>query len=194
MRRVHRWFCTAATVVLAGCASSPPIAWHSLVPAAGGVPTATDTSPMRTTLAVGLVTIPDEVDRPQLVVRGASGAPALLDGERWSEPLKAQLPRALALGIGARRPDVLVVAMPGGAVATPARRLVVDVQRFELQRERAVLRAVWTLRPGTPGNDAAPAARMFETAVPVDGAGSAAGVAAMRAALDQLVVQISRAL
>lgn len=186
-----------ALAVLAGCASSPPVGWHSLVPsapaAAADAASAVPPSPHKT-LAVGMVTVPDEVDRPQLVVRSATGTPAVLDGERWSEPLKAQLPRAIALGLAARLPQWLVVAAPGSAVPAPDWRLVVDVQRFELQRERVVLRAVWRLRPGASGTDAPPAAQLFETVVPVDGAGSAAGVAAMRAALDQLVVQISRAL
>lgn len=180
-----------ALAALGGCASPPPIGWHSLVPAAAA-PAASAPAPVRTTLAVGLVTVPDEVDRPQLVLRGASGVPALLDNERWTEPLKAQLPRALALGLAPRLPGVLVVAAPGAAVAAPGWRLVVDVQRLELQRERAVLRAVWTLRPGVPRDGEAPAPRLFETAVPVVGIGPAASVAAMAAALDQLTGQMSR--
>lgn len=188
----------AILVVLAalgGCASSPPIGWHSLVPAAPAAAAAPSTPPApAATLAVGLVTVPDEVDRPQLVVRNAGGAPALLDGERWSEPLKAQLPRALALGLGARMPQWLVVAAPGAAVVAPSWRLVVDVQRFELQRERAVLRAVWTLRPGVPRDGAPPAPQLFEAAVPVASPGAAASVAAMASALDQLSGQISRSL
>lgn len=182
-----------AAVALAGCASSPAIGWHSLVPpAAAPAPAAAVSAPATTTLAVGMVTVPDEVDRPQLVVRGASGTPALLDGERWSEPLKAQLPRALALGLAPRLPGVLVVAAPGAAVALPDRRLVVDVQRFELQRERVVLRAVWVLRAGVPRDGPAPAAQLFEASVAVAGAGPAAQVAAMGRALDDLAGRISR--
>jgi uncharacterized protein len=177
---------------LAGCASSPAIGWHSLVaPAALPAASPAASAPVTTTLAVGLVTVPDEVDRPQLVVRGAAGTPTLLDGDRWSEPLKAQLPRALALGLAARLPQVLVVAAPGSAVPVPAWRVVVDVQRFELQRERVVLRAVWALRPGGP-RDATPAPQLFDTSVPVAGAGPAAQVAAMGAAVDELAGRISR--
>lgn len=182
-----------AVAALAGCASSPAIGWHSLVPAAAAPAASPSASaPVATTLAVGLVTVPDEVDRPQLVVRGATGTPALLDGDRWSEPLKAQLPRALALGLAARLPQVLVVAAPGSAVPAPAWRLVVDVQRFELQGDRAVLRAVWVLRPGVARDGAAPAPQLFEASVPVAGSGTAAQVAAMRTALDDFAGRISR--
>jgi uncharacterized lipoprotein YmbA len=184
---------TLAATTLAGCASSPAIGWHSLVPAAAALaPSAAASAPASTTLMITAVTVPDEVDRPQLVVRGPAGTPALLDGERWSEPLKAQLPRALALGLAARLPQVLVVAAPGNAVPVPAWRLVVDVQRFELQGGRAVLRAVWVLRPGVPRDAAAPAPQLFEASVPVAGAGPAAQVAAMGRALDELAGRISR--
>jgi uncharacterized lipoprotein YmbA len=187
-------------VVLAGCASSPAPHWHSLVPAAPATPAAAATSgaaPARQTLVVSSIAMPDEVDRPLLVVRSAAGAPALLDGERWSEPLKAQLPRALALALTPRLPATLVTAAPGGTVVLPTWRLAVDVQRFELQRgpDRAVLRVVWALRPGGVRDGTAPAApapQVFDTAVPAAGGGTAALVAAMGTALEQLSGQISQ--
>lgn len=190
---MRTWVAALVTLgALAGCASSPPVGWHSLVPAAASAPAAAPRGTLAT-LSVGPVTVPDEVDRPQLVVR-RDGVPALIEDERWSEPLKSQLPRALALGLAQRQPALLVVSTAGASVAVPDRRLVVDVQRFELQRERVVLRAVWVLRPTAARDTSPPAPQLFEAAVPVEGGGNAAMVAAMRAALDQLVVQISRAL
>lgn len=184
----------AGLALLAGCASSsPPPNWHSLVP-----PAATASSPQpvaRQTLVVGPVTVPDEVDRPQLVLRNAAGVPALLDGERWSEPLKAQLPRALALGVAPRLPGTLVATAAGGGVAMPNWRLAVEVQRFELQRspDRAVLRAVWSLKRVDPQAAASAAApQLFETTVPAAGTNAAALAAAMTTAMDQLAGQISR--
>jgi uncharacterized lipoprotein YmbA len=182
-----------ATVLLAACASSsPPPGWHSLVPSAGA---ASAPAPTRQSLVVGLVSVPDEVDRPQLVLRNAAGVPTLLDGERWSEPLKAQLPRALALSLAPRLPGTLVSTSAGGAVALPNWRLAVEVQRFELQRgpDRAVLRAVWSLKRVDP-QAAAPsvAPQLFETTVPAAGSNAAALAAAMTTAVDQFAGQISR--
>lgn len=193
---MRTWVAALVTLgALAGCASSPPVGWHSLVPAAAASAAAPAAAPRATlgSLAVGPITVPDEVDRPQLVVR-RDGVPTLLEDERWSEPLKSQLPRSLALGLAQRQPQLLVVATAGATVAVPDRRLVVDVQRFELQRERVVLRVVWALRPTAARDTPPPAPQLFEAAVPVEGSGNAAMVAAMRAALDQLVVQISRGL
>ena len=195
---MKRWICAAVVacvgLVMAGCASSPPPDWHSLVPAAPAQTTPAP-PPAARTLVIGVVTLPDEVDRPQLVVRGAGGAPLRLDAERWSEPLKAQLPRALALALAPQLPATLVTAAPGGAVLLPTWRVTIDVQRFELQRgpDRAVLRAVWLLSPGgVRGDGPTPPPQLFETAVPATGSGPAALVAAMAAAVAQLSGQISR--
>lgn len=184
-------------VVLAGCASSPAPHWHSLVPAAPAAAVPAMPAPARQTLVVGAFALPDEIDRPLLVVRGAAGEPALLDVERWSEPLKAQLPRALALALTPRLPGTLVTAAPGGTVALPTWRLAVDVQRFELQRspDRAVLRVVWALRPGGVRDvsaTAAPAPQVFDASVPAAGSGAAALVTAMATAVEQLSGQISQ--
>lgn len=202
-RRLHRWcLASLAGIALVGAActsNSPAPAWHSLVGAAPSAQSASAAgpAPVARTLVVGMVTVPDEVDRPQLVVRSA-GTPALLDGERWSEPLKAQLPRALALALARRLPGTLVGTTAGGTLALPTWRVVVDVQRFELQRgpDRAVLRVVWALRAGGVSDGSAPAGptpQVFEAAVPASGGSPAALVAAMGAAIEQLSGQMSQA-
>ncbi len=182
-------------VALAACASSSPApSWHSLVAPAGAASAAAP-APARQTLVVGPVSVPDEVDRAQLVLRSAAGLPTLLEGERWSEPLKAQLPRALALALAPRMPGTLVATAIGGGVPSPSWRLGVEVQRFELQRgpDRAVLRAVWTLRRADARDAAATLApQLFEAVVPAAGPDPAALAAAMAAAVEQLAGQISR--
>jgi uncharacterized lipoprotein YmbA len=194
--RVSTWL--AVALALAGCTTRTPAPrWHSVVAAAPVAAAASAPAPAGRSLAVGLVTVPDEVDRPQLVVRDAAGTPQRLDGERWSEPLEAQLPRSLALALAHRLPGTVVATHDGGALLLPTWRLAVDVQRFELQRDpdRAVLRAVWTLRPGGLGDAGATAApQVFEVVVPAAGATPAALVAAMAAALDQLSGRIAQTL
>jgi uncharacterized lipoprotein YmbA len=91
----------ALITVMGGCAtSSPPMALHTLVPPAASA-VAAPARPDRTPLgvAIALPIIPDEVDRAQLVMRSTDGSIAILDNERWAEPLKAALPRANALAL-----------------------------------------------------------------------------------------------
>jgi uncharacterized lipoprotein YmbA len=188
----------ALVVALTGCASSPAPVWHSLVPAAPAAAAAAASAPL--TVSVAAVTVPQEVDRVQLVLRSADGTPSVLEQERWAEPLKAQLPRALALSLAPRLPRAVVVTSAGGTLALPSWRVVVDVQRFELQRgaggDRAVLRAVWELRPGSARDNVPLAAppQVFELAVPAAGGSSAALVAAMAVAVDRFSGQMSQSL
>lgn len=168
----------AAAMLAAGCASpSVPPAWHSVVAPAGA---ATATVPTTTSVAIGRVAVPEAVDRPALVVESPAGL-VLLDGQRWIEPLKAQLPRALALLLTERVPSATFTAWPS-VPAAAAWRLTADVQRFELAggpRPAARLRVVWTLRAG----DAPVEPQVFDAAVPAAGPEPAALVAAMRQAL-----------
>lgn len=171
----------AAALLAGGCASpSPPPSFHSVVaPAGRTVPAAASAAPAPT-VAIGRIVVPDAVDRPALVVESPAG-PALLDGQRWIEPLKSQLPRALALLLTERLPAAAIVAWPS-APAAPAWRLTADVQRFELDggaQPTARLRVVWSLRAG----EGPAAAYVHDAAVAADGSAPAALVAAMRQAL-----------
>ena len=186
----------AAVLLLAGCAGSPPPSWHSVLPtdagtAAGGAtapaPAASGAARMAT-LQVGRISVPDAVDRSSLVVATGSGL-TVQDGQRWVEPVKAQLPRALALLLAERLPGATVTAWPATVGGTPQWRLVADVQRFDLSAApaQARLRVVWTLRPGdVNATNTGPAAlpQVFDVTVPATGGEDpAALVAAMRAAM-----------
>lgn len=181
--------------VLSGCASgSPVIHWHSLV--------ATDDEPIRrpaslvqapVTLVVGPATVPDEVDRSPLVVHVPARGVLLLDNERWTAPLKSQLPRAVAFGVGRRIPGALVGAYPNTALPDPRWRLLMDVERFELRQGTsggAWLRVLWTLRANGPNAPAA-YAQVTDVSVGADPAGGIDGlVAAMQAAVEQLAADV----
>lgn len=182
----------AMAVLWVGCAAPSAPAWHSLVPAAA-MPAAGASAPgvpAPASIAIGRVGVPEEVDRAPLVML-APGGLKLLDGERWIEPLKAQLPRAIALGIGQQRPGVLATAYPGSA-AGARWRLSADVQRFELRTQpaEARLRVAWTLRGAADG--APPAMQLFETAVPAEGALPQALVAAMSRAVARFSAEVAQ--
>ncbi|MFN6997893.1 MAG: membrane integrity-associated transporter subunit PqiC, partial [Aquincola tertiaricarbonis] len=123
----------SAAVLLSACASSPPPAWHSLLPeaASAGAATALPAAAVGPSISVGRISVPEAVDRSPLVVAQGSGL-AVLDGQRWVEPVKAQLPRAMALLLAERLPGATVTAWPAAGVAQPDWRLGADVQRFDL--------------------------------------------------------------
>jgi uncharacterized lipoprotein YmbA len=177
---------------LAGCASSAAPAWHSLLPPA---PPAAEAHAAPLVLAVGRVWLPEEVDRPQLVLHPGPGSVTLLDNERWSEPLKAQLPRALALGLAQRLPAAQVSAYPAAPALPPAWRLTLEVQRFELHAgamPQALLQLLWVWQPGSAAGSRAAGALTLRQ--PAAAATPAALTAAMAQLLQTLCDEMARAL
>jgi uncharacterized protein len=133
---------------LCGC-SSPNAAFYTLSP---------DTSLERTGAAlpiavvVGPVTVPDLLDRPQIVTRVSDNEVALNEFARWGEPLKSGIARTLAadldLLLGAAR-----VSVPGQAALVPETcRVRVDIVRFDaVPGEAVTIDAQWVVRvPGKP--------------------------------------------
>ncbi len=95
-------------------------------------------------VAVVSVTVPDLVDRPQIVVRAGPNQVGISEQARWAEPLRGAIARVvaanLASGLGAR------VAPQRGADADY--RVTLDVQRFESTLGDGVLiDAVWSVAP-----------------------------------------------
>ena len=74
--------CTLAAVA-AGCGSSPPSRFYTL----SGT-TAAAAAPSNLSIAVGPVTIPGAVDRPQMVVTTGANQVELDEFNRWAAPLR----------------------------------------------------------------------------------------------------------
>ena len=101
-------------------------------------------------VTVGPVTLPDVVDRPNLVVRTAENQVTLLDQHRWAEPLKREIPRVLAGHLSRLLGTPRVSVFPYGAGGPGDVRVRVDVQRFEsVPGQEALLEVFWTVIPPT---------------------------------------------
>jgi uncharacterized protein len=128
------------------------------------------------------VTIPSQVDQPQLAVRRSDGSMALMETERWIAPLSDEIRTALALSLARQWP-------PDAADGV---RVTVDVQRFDsVPGQYALVDAVWTL--STAGN-AAQAQKIScrsTLRIPVS-AGYPALAKGHQAALEQLAGQIAK--
>ncbi|MNG71648.1 hypothetical protein D3C76_335670 [compost metagenome] len=122
--------CGASLLIWVWGCSSAPNNYHTLVPS----------EPARSggqAIQVSRVSLPPQVDRPQLVVRQGSSGLAILETEWWGANLVDEFQSALQ--------DLL-----GGPAAGPKTLVRVDVQRFDTVPGRyAALQAVWRLkRPG----------------------------------------------
>ena len=139
--------------MLSGCAGSPPVHFYQLSAevAAGGSGPATVGTELR--IAVGPISLPEVVDRPQLVVRSGPNQVTLIDEHRWAESLKGEIPRVIADNLSRLLATGQVWAYPQNVSGLFDYRVLVDIQRFEsIPGQMAVIDALWTIqRPSKEG-------------------------------------------
>jgi uncharacterized lipoprotein YmbA len=172
--------------LLAACGSTPKERYYTL--SFADPPEAV--TPLAITVAVGTVTLPDAVDRTPMVVRTGPNQVDIDDFNRWAEPLKTAIPRAIA-GNLARELGNARVSSGRQASASADYRVAVDVRRFESSfSEGATLEAAWTVtgKAGTPITGMTVAR---EAATTADSAGLAA---AHSRALERLAREIAAAI
>lgn len=138
---------TIAAALAAGCASSPPSRFYTITAVA---PPATASSTLF--VAVGPVTIPAVVDRPEFVITTAPNELQLDEFNRWAAPLQNGLSRAIAENLVVLLGTPRVILFPQQLATDPEYRIAVEVRTFESQPgTAAVLDAVWTIRRAKDG-------------------------------------------
>lgn len=111
--------------------------------------TATASAPVKYTVAIGAVSIPELVNRSQLVVYQADSRVEIMEHERWAEPLTAAIPAVLARELRAQLPEARIAVYPQMAALDAACTINVDIQRFESRRgDSALLEGLWFVRCG----------------------------------------------
>jgi len=136
----------AIALIAAGCASAPS-RFYTLNPAAIG----DGQSAASYTVAVGPVTIPAEVDRPQFTVQLTQNRVAIDEFNRWAEPLNDAIARAVAADLAALLGTPRVSAVPL-ANFDPAYRVSLDIQRFVSNPGHGVrIDALWVVRQPVRG-------------------------------------------
>ena len=144
MKAVHSAACIvacAAMALAAGCAS-PPSRFYTL---SGATANATATTGL--TIAVGLVSIPAVVDRPEIVVTIGNNEVWLDEFNRWASPLADNIALAVVENL------IATLATPRVALSAQTTafdvdfRVAIEVQRFEsIPGSSALVDAVWNVR------------------------------------------------
>ena len=142
--KLRHLIAAAAAPVLAGCGGSTvKIDYFTL------------TSPPAQTVAaqsgvlsvhVGPTSIPDGVDKPQLVTRDNGSAVTIHDNLRWGEPLKDAIPRVLADSLAAELGTPRVLTSRQSASLDFDYRVAIDVQHFDSSAEGVSDDVIWTIR------------------------------------------------
>ncbi|RXV64439.1 membrane integrity-associated transporter subunit PqiC [Burkholderia stabilis] len=150
MTRIHSLIAVALMAgLLGGCGSSPTARFYTLSPDA----TLTgDGAAAPVHVVVSPVTVPEVVDRPQIVTRAAGSRVDIDEFARWAEPLKTDIARVIAADLGMLLGSAQVNVFDSGVGATPAWRVRVDVMRFDsMPGDSVTIDAQWAIRaPGKP--------------------------------------------
>jgi uncharacterized lipoprotein YmbA len=132
--------------VVAGCAS-PPSRFYSL--SAATEPTAPSSN---LSIAVGPVSVPAVVDRPQIVVNVGPNQVRLEEFNRWAAPLQNNIARVVADNLVLMLGTPRVILSEQLLSADADYRAAIDVQSFQsAPGEAALLDAFWSVRRSKDG-------------------------------------------
>lgn len=143
-------------------------------------------------VAVGPVSVPEIVDRPQIVVRTGPNEVFIDEFHRWGSPLRDEIARGIAGNLAVLLGTPRVSVFPNSTFSDAKYRVAVDVMIFDsTSGESAALDAVWGIR-GAGGA----VLRSGRTTVreSVSDVSYAALVAAHSRALEKLSVDIADAI
>jgi uncharacterized lipoprotein YmbA len=170
------------SAILTGCSRSPQVSFYTLGGAAGV--TTVNPSKSAPSVMVANLTLPDLVDRPQLVERVNGNRVEILETHRWAEPLKNSILRLLAENLASQLGSNLVTAYPQNPASEPDYRVVVDIQRFESMGNTVSVDATWSIRRTPTGTAKTGRSQMRESR-------GKEGYEALAAAYNRAIVSIS---
>jgi uncharacterized lipoprotein YmbA len=176
----------AAGIWLVGCGGSPPVQYYTLSAEASPDPALA----LRTDrhIAIGPITVPNVVDRPQLVMRTTANRVTLLEEHQWAEPLPNEIARVIADNLSRLLGTKLISLYPHTAADHAPYRVLVDVQQFESTLgSRILLDASWTVRHSDHGDTSLKIGRSN-----VEEPAHGPGYEAVAAAHSRALVRISR--
>ena len=137
---------------LTGCGSSPRESYYTLSAATvmnGSAPT---NGALTYSVAVGPITLPMVVDRPQIVLRVGPNEVTYVELHRWASPLRNEIPLIIADNLAGYLNIRQVAAYPQSAGDNADVRVLVDVQRFDsTMNESATIDALWTIKRQSDG-------------------------------------------
>jgi len=146
LQRLLRVALTVSSLALVACTTPAQTHYYSLSlelpPPANTARAARDYR-----VAIGPVTLPEALDRSQIVLRVAPNRYAIADAERWSEPLRLEIPRVIAEEVGQGLPAARVASYMQDGGQGADYRVLIDVLRFEsVPGVSVTLEAAWSVR------------------------------------------------
>jgi len=137
-----------AGALLGGC-KSPPTNFYTLSPDA---PLASIGDSRPIVAVIGPVTIPDLIDRPQIVTRVGDNGIAVNEFDRWAQPLKDDIGRVIAANLGTLLNSQQISVFDATHDSPSVWHVRIDVMRFDSVPGRdVVVDVLWAVRPPGKG-------------------------------------------
>lgn len=131
------------TALLTGCSRSPKVSFYTLGSVAQtGAASQSKSAP---SVSIAALTLPELVNRPQLVEYINGNRVEILETHRWAEPLKNGITRLLLENLAVRLGSDRVIAYPQNSAGEPDYKVTVDIRRFESTHDAVSVDAVWTV-------------------------------------------------
>ncbi len=133
------------SLVLGGCATSPPAHFYTLAPLQP--PAVKAASVPAFSVAVGPVITPDLLQRPQIATRTSEHQVSFSDFHKWAGTLADETKRVLVVNLNALMAGERAAVTTDDMAIDPDYRVVVNINRFDGRAGGSVwLNAVWTLK------------------------------------------------
>jgi uncharacterized protein len=134
MKKCEYWKLTSLLIsflALTGCtATSQPSKFYLLNSFPSTAP-AIGKAPADLAIGIGPMTIPEYVDRPQIVTRVSTNELSLAEFHKWAEPLKDNIPQVLADNVAVLLKTDQVVIYPWKRTASIDYQVTIDITRFD---------------------------------------------------------------
>jgi uncharacterized lipoprotein YmbA len=193
--RHYKYLCMilGLLTMIAGCRSAVPVNFYTLNAEANrSLPAApvADKGKQTLRISVGPLTLPDYLDRPQLVTFTGVNRLELAESHRWAGPLKQEMTRVIAENVSVLTDRADVFAYPRETPLPPDCQVILDIRQVEARAGQFVnLKAVWWL--STSDRSSQELARISDIRVPVSGLDYETLVAAHSQALLKLSQEIA---
>lgn len=178
-----------AVCSLSGCAGSEKSKFYTLEPLDRLSPTRAGAGGLDVSLGIGPVTIPEYLNRPQIVTRSDRYEIDIADFDRWAETLDSSIPRVLAENLAVLLSTDRIYTYPWREIV-PDYQARIDVIRFDGRVPGNVeLTVRWTLLKG--GQETRIVRKKFYDKKPIAGQGYSGMVSAMSLTLYDLSREIA---
>lgn len=186
--RHRNWILSLSlALLLSACGSTPRSSYYML--SAETAATLGNTGP---SLGIGPVTVPEYLQRREMVLNRNSNQLELADYHRWAEPLDAGILRVMALNLAIELDTQQVQAYPWRRDYHPDYSVTISVVQFAMQGGKAELVAEWTLQ--APAANTTISRKISQLSTTADNSEPSSVAAAYSDLLKQLAQQIASAI